>query len=62
MLSQVMRDAVTEFRVQVAEAAIRRRAVYRNSILEGRTVFDMGRRGDAAVKEIRGLLDEVLSS
>jgi chromosome partitioning protein len=43
----------------VAVTALRRRAIYRNSALEGRSVFDMGRRGTDAAAEIDLLISEV---
>ena len=60
VLSQIVCGAVNEFKISVAKTTIRRRAVYRNSILEGRTVFEMGKRGHAAVEEIQELVQEVL--
>ncbi|MFA7587765.1 MAG: ParA family partition ATPase [Novosphingobium sp.] len=61
-LSRLMREAVSELDVPVARTAIRRRAVYRSSALEGRSVLDMGRRGADAVAEIEHLLNEVIAS
>lgn len=62
MLSRLMRDALAELDLPVAQTAIRRRAVYRASALEGRSVFEMGRRGAAAVEELDQLISEVLTS
>ena len=61
-LSRLMRDAVAELELAVAETAVRRRAVYRSSALEGRTVFEMGRRGADAAAELEQLTIEVLKS
>ena len=58
-LSQLMRDALGEIDVAVADTAIRRRAVYRASALEGRSVYAMGRRGAEAVAELNQLIQEV---
>ncbi len=58
-LSRLMRDALAELELPAARTAIRRRAVYRASVLEGKSVLDMGRRGAAAAAEIRSLLSEV---
>lgn len=58
-LSKVVREALTAISLPVARTALRRRAVYRNSALEGKTVFEMGARGAAAVEELDKLIDEV---
>jgi chromosome partitioning protein len=60
-LSRLIRDALGELDLPVATTAVRRRAVYRASALEGRSVFDMGRRGAAAAEELEQLTNEVLS-
>jgi chromosome partitioning protein len=60
-LSRLMREALAELELPVAEAAIRRRAVYRNTALEGKTVYDVGRRGAAAAAELDELISEVIS-
>ena len=59
-LSQLVRRALAELSLPVAETAIRRRMAYRSSVLEGRTVLDQGGRGEAAAEEIRQLIREVL--
>ncbi len=61
-LSRLIRDALGELDLPVAATAVRRRAVYRASALEGRSVFEMGRRGAAAAEELDQLIHEVLSS
>ena len=58
-LSQLMREALAEIQVPVAQTAIRRRAVYRASALEGRSVYAMGKRGADAVAELDQLIQEV---
>lgn len=60
MLSKLVREAVQEIGVPVADAMIRRRAIFRSSILEGKSVYDMGKRGDAAVEEIEFLIQEIM--
>jgi chromosome partitioning protein len=60
-LSRLIRDALGELDLPVATTAVRRRAVYRASALEGRSVFDMGRRGAAAAEELEQLTNEVLN-
>ena len=59
-LSQLIRDALSEIAVPVANAAVRKRAVYKASALEGRTVFDMGKRGEEAARELDQLIKEVI--
>lgn len=59
-LSRLMREALSELELPVAATAIRRRAVYRNTALEGRTVYDAGRRGAAAAAEMDELISEVI--
>ena len=58
-LSRVVREALSEISLPVAKTALRRRAVYRNSALEGKTVFEMGARGAAAAEELEQLIREV---
>jgi len=58
-LSRLIRQALAEFELSAADTAIRRRAVYRASVLEGKSVFDMGRSGAAAAAEIQNLISEV---
>ncbi len=59
-LSRLMREALAELDVSAARTAIRRRAVFRASVLEGKSVLDMGRSGAAAAEEIRSLINEVV--
>lgn len=59
-LSQLMREALAEIEVPVADATIRRRAVYRVSAVEGRSVYGMGKRGADAVAELNQLIQEVI--
>lgn len=60
-LSRLVRDALSEIGLPVASTALRRRAIFRNSVLEGKSVFDMGRRGSDAADELEQLLQEVLT-
>ena len=60
MLSKLVREAVNEIGVPVADAMIRRRAIFRSSILEGKSVYEAGKRGADAVEEIEGLIQEIL--
>jgi len=59
-LSQVMRDALAELSLPAAQSAVRRRMIYRKSIIQGRSVLDVGSQGAAAADEIRQLVDEVV--
>jgi chromosome partitioning protein len=58
-LSQLMQRALAELSLPAAQTSIKRRVVYRNSFLEGRTVHDIGRRGVAASEEIHQLIQEM---
>jgi len=59
-LSRLVRDALSEIGLPVAKTALRRRAIFRNSVLEGKNVFEMGRRGIDAANEIDELIHEVI--
>jgi chromosome partitioning protein len=59
-LSRLIRQALAELELPAAQTAIRRRAVYRASVLEGKSVLDMGSSGAAAAEEIRNLISEVV--
>lgn len=59
-LSQMVRQALAELSLPAAETAIRRRMAYRTAVLEGRSVLEQGRRGEAAAEEIRQLIEEVV--
>jgi len=59
-LSRLVRDALSEIDLPVAKTALRRRAIFRNSALEGKNVFEMGRRGIDAASEIDELIHEVI--
>ncbi len=61
-LSRLVGDAITELNIPAAETALNRRVVYRASVLEGRSVNQMGRSGSIAAEEINSLLAEVLKA
>ena len=61
-LSRLVRDALREIAFPVANTAVRRRAVYRTSALQGKSVFDMGCRGADAAAEIDQLIQEVTTA
>lgn len=60
-LSRLVRDALTEIGLPVASTALRRRAIFRSSALEGKSVFDMGSRGRDAAQEIAHLTEEIIA-
>lgn len=59
-LSQLMRDALDQLEVDAAETAIRRRMIYRNAIIQGRSVLQVGSKGKQAAEEIRQLTEEMV--
>ena len=59
-LSKLVREVLNEIALPVADTAIRRRAIYRNSALEGKSVFGIGKRGADAVEELNLLIQEVV--
>ena len=59
-LSRLVREALSAIALPVANTALRRRAVYRSSALEGKSVYEMGRRGADAVAELEQLIQEVI--
>ena len=60
-LSRLVREALTQIDLPVAEVAIRRRAIYRYCILEGKSVFEMGHLGVEACREMKQLTEEIMS-
>ncbi len=60
-LSRLVREAAEEIDLPVAKTGIRRRAIYRASALEGKSVFDLGKRGADAADELKNLLEEVMN-
>jgi chromosome partitioning protein len=59
-LSRLMPDAALELDLPVAAIGIRRRSIHRHCALEGRSVFQAGKRGRDAADEIHQLLTELL--
>jgi chromosome partitioning protein len=59
-LSRIMPEAAAELDLPVASATVRRRSIHRHCVLEGRTVFQAGRRGADAAAEIDSLINEVI--
>ncbi len=61
-MSRSMSQALAEFDMPALQSCLRRRAVYRNSALEGLSVYCMGKRGESAVQEVEFLIEEILTS
>ncbi|MCF6336619.1 MAG: AAA family ATPase [Gammaproteobacteria bacterium] len=61
-MSRSMNQALAEFDMPALQSCLRRRAVYRNSALEGLSVYCMGKRGESAVQEVEFLIEEILTS
>ncbi len=61
-MSRSMSQALAEFDIPALQSCLRRRAVYRNSALEGLSVYCMGKRGESAVQEVEHLIEEILRS
>jgi len=59
-LSRLVRRGVAELGLPAAERAIRRRVIYRASMLEGKSVLELGRGGQAAAEELKQLISEVI--
>lgn len=58
-LSKVMQGALGQLGLPALPVAIRRRAVFRNCLLDGRTVYHSGVKGVDAVKEIDSVIEEI---
>jgi chromosome partitioning protein len=61
-LSKLVREVLKEIALPVAETSIRRRAIYRNTALEGKSVFNVGKRGADAAEELNQLIQEIIAS
>jgi chromosome partitioning protein len=60
-LSKLVRQGIDELGMPAAQTAIHRRAIYRSCVLEGKSVFEMGKRAQAAADELQQLIQEVLA-
>lgn len=58
-LSRAMQQALDEFDIPALDGSIRRRAIYRNSAIEGRSVYCSGKQAEAARDEIEAILKEL---
>jgi len=61
-LSRLVRDAIKELEIPAAETTLHRRMIYRASVLEGKSVSQMGKPGSVAADEVNSLLAEVLNA
>lgn len=52
--------ALTELAIQPLKQTVRRRAIYRACALEGSSVYQFGKRGADAAREIEAVIEEVL--
>jgi chromosome partitioning protein len=59
-LSRLARQALGELGLPTADTELHRRMAYRQAMLEGRTVLEMGARGAAAAGEIELLVQELV--
>jgi chromosome partitioning protein len=60
-LSRLVRQALDELGLPTANTALRRRMAYRQAMLEGRTVSELGSRGVKAAGEIEQLMEELVN-
>lgn len=58
-LSRSMHQALKEFDVPALTNGVARRAAFRSAALEGRSVYGLGSRGAAAVRDIEAIINEV---
>lgn len=61
-LSRAIGGAAGSLQVPLLDTRIRRRAAYRTSAVEGMSVYQLGKRGDAAMNEIEHLIEEILQA
>ncbi len=59
-MARGMEEVFREFKVPALRSGLARRAIYRTAALEGRSVYDLGPRGEAAAKEIESVIAEIL--
>jgi chromosome partitioning protein len=59
LLSRLVGSTLSELELPALRTTVHRRAVYRNCVLEGRSVYQMGARGAPAIDEIEGIIQEV---
>ncbi len=61
-MARGMEEVFREFTVRALRNGLVRRAVYRTAALEGCSVYDLGRRGEAAAKEMESVITEILAA
>ncbi len=61
-LSRIVHDALAEIELPVASTSITRRVAFRNAMLQGCSVLDLGAQADTSAQEIQQLVDEVVHS
>lgn len=61
-LSRMVTDAIGELDLPTANTTLHRRVAYRSSILEGKSVGQIGKKGHVAADEINCLIAEVLTA
>ncbi|MHB8407222.1 MAG: ParA family partition ATPase [Acidiferrobacterales bacterium] len=61
-MARGMEEVFREFTVPALRSGLARRAIYRTAALEGRSVYDLGSRGESAAKEIESVIAEVLAA
>jgi len=59
-LSRVMQGALGQLSLPALPVAIKRRAIFRNCLLDGRTIYDCGSRGSDAIAEFEAIIEEVI--
>lgn len=59
-MTRAMQQAIAKLNTPVLATSVRRRAAYRNAVVEGVSVFQLGVRGREAANEINQILIEVL--
>ncbi|KAA6183473.1 ParA family protein [Thiohalocapsa marina] len=59
-LSRLMPEAAAELDLPVARTGIRRRSIHRHCALDGRSVYQAGKRGAEAAAEIDDLIAEII--
>ncbi|WP_414041629.1 AAA family ATPase [Acidithiobacillus sp. M4-SHS-6] len=59
-LSRATESAVQALGLTVLPVQVARRAIYRNAAIEGKSVYQMGKRATAAVQEFEGIIEEIL--
>lgn len=60
-LSRAMHEALAEFDIPALKSSLRRRAIYRNVAIEGRSIYCAGKQAQAAVDELEDIIKELLN-